>query len=99
MADDCLTFSQLFARQDLNATNPQKLKIKYSVGKFNGYKMKILVANVLQTDKYLQGYLESNTPKIGFLKLWSGEKKLGRIGSVTSYREHVAMPYEKNSKI
>ena len=24
--------------QDLNATNAQKLKIKYSVGKFNGYK-------------------------------------------------------------
>ena len=37
-----------------------------------------------EMDKNFQRYLASNTPKIGFLKSWPGEKRLGGISSLTS---------------
>ena len=54
-----------------------------------------MLYTILQMDNYFQRYSASNTPKIGFLKLWPGEKRLGRISSVTSYREHVLILYIK----
>ena len=37
--------------------------------------------------------------KVGFLKSWPAEKRLGRISSVASYREHVAMPHIKTIQV
>ena len=54
-----------------------------------------MLYTIHRTDKYFQRYSASNTPKIGFLKLWPGEKRLGRISSVTSYREHVPILHIK----
>ena len=54
-----------------------------------------MIYTILRMGKYFQKCLASNTPKIGFLKLWLGEKKLGQIRYVTSYPEHVAMPHIK----